>query len=269
MYIRNFAGDRNKFIGLDGALKNALAKGFALYSPDELTYFRVGDHNEINYFEYLISTALLAHYRLFASYNKLNPLEEAAFQVLLALTNITYEFLKIAQELLRIPLICIKGAFKLLTLDINAVYVSVLELITVPFKLIYQTARAIPACALFAASLIGTLTRYVFDISFSKNENMVTKKKSTDEIAKEICNNIQCDDENRIKCRVEELMAKGSFFDYGKTSLEKVVDAPTKFLAEADKLIQSKYLVNNENEMDGGIWDFNLEDVVYSFTCLR
>jgi len=219
MYIKNFAGDRNKFIGLDLALKKALSQGFALYSPDELTYFRKGDNFDYDYFEYIKSTLLLAQYRLFASLEKLDTFNELGFQILLAITNISYELLKMAQEIIRVPLICIKALAYMSILHIPHALVTLFELPMIPFNLIGQTFRVVPATVLFISSILGAFTRLVVDKVIS-----TTKEKSEDN---------------------PELIAEG--FTYLEGDIN---GSPVLFLSQLEELVTKQFTVLSD-DFDG------------------
>lgn len=210
MFIRNFAGKREKFIGLDAALKKSLAEGLALYSPDELTYLRVGDGQFNNYGEYIISSILLMKYRLFASYQKSDPLKESLVQIALAFLNVTYEFVKMAQEIIRIPLLCLKAVKNLLCLELGKFALSIAAIFIAAIKVLNQIIRAIPACILFVAGIVGIGTRAIVNL-----------------IPQEI-----------------------GFFSNVKTASGEAIDAPSHFIPKIQSLLESQYQVQEDDKFN-------------------
>lgn len=272
MFLKNFAGrvrghTDNFYDGLrnlgdfDPVLKDALFKGLAVYSPDDLSYLRFGHplyHNDSadfdSYFVYLSSTYQLMKYRLFASLSVEDRWSESIFQIVLAVANLVYELLKAVQAVLRVLLYAAAAALSLLVLYPPGVVGFGFGVFYPILDCIEQAFRIIPAVCLFMAGIFGVVTRNVLGTE-------ITPMIASQEETKAICANIGGSNYNEVSNRINTLSSDKRFFS-GRTNLERIIDKPTSFLGQIDSLFTSRFRLL---ERDQNTWAFPLDDMGNQF----
>lgn len=278
MFIYNFSGDTQRFLKLEAALQAGLAKGLALYSPDDLTYFIKGKVSGENYDSlsqslslhynndknYLLSTQLLMEYRLFASYRGLNFLAEAAMQVCLAILNFGYEALRL------IPILFVA------TLNFVGVILSIVPFVfgsklgdafkySAPaiccslIETVNQLLKIIPAAALFVAGIAGVATRMIASGVRYIQEPDLTQDNPSDETIANISNQLGGMDSEKVRCSISSQSERIGFFRKHSTALEKMVGSPVQFVPEIGPLFNfrdidehSRGRVYHDDGLNGG-----------------
>ncbi|MFA6301541.1 MAG: hypothetical protein WC627_00210 [Legionella sp.] len=170
---------------------NGLAKGAALISPDELSYFRsgceLGSKEEQAIYDglsgFAVSALLLTEHRLFGTYHGVSSITEASLQITVSTLYVVHELI---QTLLSTIKLGISLAFTTLTLGLNT------EVRNFAVENAQATlAHLVKACASTLLCLTGIIGALITrSISTAINPAVCKTDKTLEELSKEIgCEN--------------------------------------------------------------------------------
>lgn len=215
-----------------------LAKGGALASPDELTYFRSGceldSQEEWNIYNglsgFFISSPLLAEHRLFGTYHGLSMIKEGLLQIIVSTLNVLWHLYHTAASTIKLGFSIIGLVATLgLSSDARDFFANSVK------SLFVHLTKTCVTSLLLISGVIGALITRPLSTLFNLLTNLDEESEQLEEKVEMAMEDILCDDRNRIENAMQWVNEQATVRGFG-SRLERVVGSLSDVVSELPSL---------------------------------